>query len=73
MARLRLVLVGVLGVLLLGGPPARGADRYSPWQPPAQAGGMPDQPTPKDGEPPSDDDGSQPTKALRAVEPDSRS
>ena len=42
MARLRLVLVGVLGVLLLGGPPARGADRYSPWQPPAQAGGMPD-------------------------------
>ena len=42
MARLRLVLVGLLGVLLLAGPPARAAERYSPWQPPAQAGGMPD-------------------------------
>ena len=43
MAWLRFVLVGLLGVLLLGGSPARAADsRYTPWQPPAQAGGMPD-------------------------------
>lgn len=42
MARPRFVLLGVLGFLLLIGPPARAADRYSPWQPPAQAGGMPD-------------------------------
>jgi len=43
MAWLRFVLVGLLGVLLLGGSPGRAADsRYSPWQPPAQAGGMPD-------------------------------
>ena len=43
MARIRFVLVGLLGVLLLGGSPARAADsRYTPWQPPAQAGGMPD-------------------------------
>jgi hypothetical protein len=43
MAEFRFVLAGLLGVLLLSGSPARAADsRYSPWQPPAQAGGMPD-------------------------------
>ena len=43
MARLRLVLIGLLAALLLGGSPVGAADsRYSPWQPPAQAGGMPD-------------------------------
>src|SRR5215471_10916723 len=39
----RLVVIGLAGALLVAGSPTRAADpRYSPWQPPAQAGGMAD-------------------------------
>jgi hypothetical protein len=39
----RIALIGLLGAVLLAGSPGRAADsRYSPWQPPAQPGGMAD-------------------------------